>query len=220
MSPTKPLAWLAAGALLLALGLRLPEVALPGSWLGLLFVLHGWRGMPVRPGLPSLAVALYAMLAVGNRGSLPVRGPAYFALVAAMTVMALAPFVVERWVRARRPGPASTLAFPLALVAQEFLRSRIPNGPATWGSLAYTQYGNLPLMQLAALTGIWGITFLVAWFASTVDWAWERGFEPGTVRPLAVYAGVLAAVMGAGALRLALAPSPSAARRTSHSWPP
>ncbi|HEY4617192.1 MAG TPA: hypothetical protein VIH09_03260, partial [Flavobacterium sp.] len=33
---------------------------------------------------------------------------------------------------------------------------------ATWGILAHTQQDNLPLVQLAALTGVGGITFLVA----------------------------------------------------------
>ena len=71
---------------------------------------------------------------------------------------------------------ASTLIFPMALVAAEFLRSRF-SPSATWGSIAYTQYGNLPLMQVAAFVGIWGITFLIAWFASTFDWAWSRGLR-------------------------------------------
>ena len=32
-------------------------------------------------------------------------------------------------------------------------------------------------MQVAAFVGIWGITFLMAWFASTFDWAWSRSFD-------------------------------------------
>ena len=71
--------------------------------------------------------------------------------------------------------------FPLAFVAAEFLRSRLTPA-ATWGSIAYTQYGYLPLMQVAAFVGICGITFLIAWFASTVEWAWSRGFEWSVVR--------------------------------------
>ena len=63
---------------------------------------------------------------------------------------------------------------------------------ATWGSIAYTQYGYLPLMQVAAFVGIWGITFLIAWFASTFEWAWSRGFEWSVVRtPVLTCAGVL-----------------------------
>ena len=64
----------------------------------------------------------------------------------------------------------------MALVAAEFLRSRLVPG-ATWGSLAYTQYGYLALMQVAAVVGIWGLTFLVGWFASTFEMAWSRGFD-------------------------------------------
>ena len=45
----------------------------------------------------------------------------------------------------------------------------MPN--ATWGSIAYTQYGVLPLMQTAAFAGIWGIIFLMTWSASTLDLA-------------------------------------------------
>ena len=37
-------------------------------------------------------------------------------------------------------------------------------------------------MQVAAFVGIYGITFLVAWFASTIEWAGSRGFEWSVVR--------------------------------------
>jgi hypothetical protein len=47
-------------------------------------------------------------------------------------------------------------------------------------------------MQAAAFAGIWGITFLMAWFASTFDWAWSRGFDWNVVRaPVLTYAAVL-----------------------------
>src|SRR3989338_1808189 len=37
-----------------------------------------------------------------------------------------------------------------------------------WGSLAHTQFGNLPLMQSASVIGTWGVTFLICWFNSTL----------------------------------------------------
>jgi apolipoprotein N-acyltransferase len=166
--------------------------------------------MPTLPGLPWAALAFYAALAIGTRGSIPVGGPLFFVLVAFLTVMALFPLVMDRWLAPRIAGWASTLVFPMAMVAQELVRSHIPNGPATWGSFAYTQYGNLPLMQLAAVTGIWGITFLIAWFASIVNWAWERGFEWRKTGPLlTTFAALMGAIMIAGALRIALAPPPA-----------
>jgi len=188
----------------------MPEIALPGAWWALAFLLRGWRSMPSRTGLTGLALLLYAALAAADRGSVPVNGPLYLVLVAGLTVLFLIPFILDRWLAARISGWASTIVFPMALVALELLRSRMPAGPATWYSLAYTQYGNLPLMQLAALTGIWGISFLLGWFASTVNRAWERGFDwTASRRVLLTYAGLFAAILAGGALRLALPSSPS-----------
>jgi apolipoprotein N-acyltransferase len=73
--------------------------------------------------------------------------------------------------------------------------------------VAYTQVDNLPLLQSAAATGLWGIGFLMAWFASVVNWAWQQRFDWERVRAGALtYAGVLAAVLALGGARLALAP--------------
>ena len=167
-------------------------------WLALTFLLHGARSQPPVPGLAYVAVALYATLAVAERGILPIPGPGYFGVVAALTLIVTLPFIADRLLAARLSGWAATLIFPMAWVAFEFLQSRFTPS-ATWGSLAYTQYGNLPLMQLAAVTGIWGITFLMAWFASVINSA---------VRPAVIaYAAILGFVLMAGAVRIALAPS-------------
>ena len=79
---------------------------------------------------------------------------------------------------------------------------------ATQTNPAYTQYGNLPLLQLLSVTGLWGITFVMSWLASLVNWAWERGFAWPRVRSGAVlYAGLLALVLLFGGARLALFPA-------------
>ena len=47
------------------------------------------------------------------------------------------------------------------------------------------------------MTGIWGITFLITWFAAVANWAWAQGFVwPGIRRGVLLYAGVLAILMG------------------------
>lgn len=203
MSYARNLGWLSAGVLLFAIGARIPEIALPGVWFAVTFLLHGWRGMPTRSGLAWLALGIYAALAIANREFIPIRGPLYFAVIASLTAFVLVPFLLDRWIARRIVGWAPTLVFPMAFVAQEFLRSHLPHGPASWGSLAYTQYGNLPLMQLAAVTGIWGISFMITWGASIVSWAWERGFAGSTVRPLLItYASLLGAITLVGGLRV------------------
>ena len=62
-------------------------------------------------------------------------------------------------------------------------------------------------MQVVSVTGIWGITFLITWFAAVVNWAWERGFAWPQVRGGALlYAAILAVVFLGGSARLALFP--------------
>jgi apolipoprotein N-acyltransferase len=73
----------------------------------------------------------------------------------------------------------------------------------SWGNAAYSQYGFLPLVQLVSVTGLFGISFLMAWFASLCNWVWEQGLgEPTVRRGVTLYAGVLLAVLLWGGTRL------------------
>jgi apolipoprotein N-acyltransferase len=85
-------------------------------------------------------------------------------------------FLADRILATRFKGFLSTLVFPVAWCTIEYLMSLIPS-KGTWIALAYTQAGNLSLMQLTSVTGIWGISFLITWFASAVNWAWHQNFE-------------------------------------------
>ena len=196
---------LAAGAALVPVFIR-ASVA-PATWASLSLLLHASRSLPAGLAYPSLWLALFAATAIGQRGIIPLGGPVYFAAVAFIATSTWVVFVVDRLCVPRLSGVSATLVFPAAWVAVEYLGSRLSPG-ATWGSIAYTQFGYLPLMQVAAVVGIWGISFLVAWFASTFDYAWARGFDVRAVRgPVLAYVAVFAASVGAGAVRLAIAPS-------------
>lgn len=63
-----------------------------------------------------------------------------------------------------RPGrPKQSLllfALPAAWVALEFLRSFLLSGFG-WNLLAHTQWNWIPLIQIADVTGVWGVSFLV-----------------------------------------------------------
>jgi apolipoprotein N-acyltransferase len=62
---------------------------------------------------------------------------------------------------------SAVIALPAFWTVCEFLASFAPaNGTA--GSLAYTQERFLPILQVASLTGPWGITFLLLLFPSAV----------------------------------------------------
>jgi apolipoprotein N-acyltransferase len=94
----------------------------------------------------------------------------------------------------------------LGFVAVDYLKTLLyPFGSI--GSLAYTQYGNLPLLQLISITGISGIVFLITWFASVINWAWQQHFAWPRIRAgVLLYAGLLGLVLMGGGLRLALFP--------------
>jgi apolipoprotein N-acyltransferase len=72
---------------------------------------------------------------------------------------------------------------------------------SSWGVLAHTQLDNLPLVQLAALTGVGGITFLVALGSALAAAAWTRGVR--AVRTdLALFVLLVGSALLYGGLRL------------------
>jgi apolipoprotein N-acyltransferase len=203
---------LAIGAALLGLVTQVPIAA--AAWLALPLLLHASRSMPTGLGTLYLWIAVYAAFAFGNRGMLPFGGAPYFGVNAALATSLVLPFLVDRLLASPTGGLASTLIFPMALVAAEFLRSRFAPS-ATWNSLAYTQYGCLPLMQIAAFVGIWGISFLLGWTASTFEWAWARNFDWSVLRvPVTTCMTILGCVVFACSIRVALAPTDRLSMRT------
>ncbi len=98
--------------------------------------------------------------------------------VAALVVPALAfslAVVMQRRTVLLRKRWSSVLAFPAVWTSYEFLLSLVsPDGTAL--SLAYSQARVLPLIQVASVTGIWGITFLVTFVPAGIAaaWHWRR----------------------------------------------
>ncbi|MEW6402631.1 MAG: nitrilase-related carbon-nitrogen hydrolase [Chloroflexota bacterium] len=113
-----------------------------------------------------------------------------------MAPLGLLPYVVDR-VYYRRFGSSAwlTLVYPVATTAMDFFSS---NGSpfGTFGAAAYSQRDFLAVMQIASVTGLWGITFVVSWFASLANHLWESGFK--FTRLTWTFAGLLALILGLG----------------------
>lgn len=206
-SPISSLWWLAVATVLLYLAGGNHPIAL-AAWLAPVCLV---RFVRMQPALRGIAVA-YVVLAVTNgivmRDMVPVPGVGYYIFVVISGVSAVLPNVVDRLLAPRLKGFAGTLVFPATLVAIQFANSFGPYG--SWGTLAYTQSGNLPLLQSLAVTGLWGIVFLIGWFAGIVNYALQEGLRTRpAMRALAVFGGVFLLVVAAGEAWLALAP-PSA----------
>jgi len=196
--------WLALGGVLQAFANG--NWAVPAApWLALPLLLRFARTRRSWRGLLPLAVVLIAAATVilWPMLSLELIPPSLrLAVGFVWGLIAFLPFAVDRAIGRRWDGLASTLAFPMALAVLEWLYSLTPEG--SWGSLAYTQYGNGPLLQLTAVTGLWGVSFCIAWFAAMLNLAWESGFDLLRIgRAISVYAACLGLVFLGGGARLA-----------------
>jgi apolipoprotein N-acyltransferase len=86
-------------------------------------------------------------------------------------------FYADRLIWQRTHGPLGTLFFPLAYTSLEFVNGLL-NPFGTTGLLGYSQFGFLPIAQLASITGMWGITFCITSVGSLMakgEWRNARG---------------------------------------------
>ncbi|HEX8488872.1 MAG TPA: nitrilase-related carbon-nitrogen hydrolase, partial [Propionibacteriaceae bacterium] len=187
------------------------------AWIAPVLLLRFTRSQRLRVSLPALVLVLALTSLVAIRGGFfPVEGSLGTALlVAGIGVGGALPYAVDRWVTGRMRTAARTLVFPTAVTAVEFLAT-FGNAFGTAGSTAYSQYASLPLVQLVSLTGIWGLTFLVSWFASVVNEVWEGGLSRPAVRRAALpFVVALGLALIFGGARLAFAPPGAATVRVA-----
>ncbi len=212
--------WLALAIVLLAFATVRWTIPL-AVWLYPVFLLRFVRTQPMLRGILLVLLATVLELAFELQGFVPFSGAIYylapFGFGVVFGVLITLPYLIDRLVAPRLGGMLGTLVFPLAVTTVWYLSGLV--NPFPWGNPAYTQYGNLPLLQLASVTGLWGIVFLMSWLASLVNWAWEQAFVWPKVRPgLLLYSVLLALVFVGGGARLAFfAPQGSTVRVASFS---
>ena len=196
--------WLATAAALLLFSNGANTVPL-AAWLAPVFMLRFVRGQILKVGLPVAYLLLVTEFALQFRGMVPIPGVAYYVFLVVWGIPLVLPYIIDRLLAHRLSGLTASLVFPTAWAAAEYVLSRGPYG--TWGSVAYSQYGNLALLQILSVTGLWGITFLIGWFAAVCNWLWEEGLDSKRARGGAwLCAGAIASVMLLGGARMALFP--------------
>ena len=201
-----PLIWLALGSTAsVFISGRWNHAA--AAWLAPAFLLLYAHALPFGPALLGVWAAAAGAMMLSHWRIVPVPGFAYPFVVAFLSLPLLLPYLADRWLAPQLPGALSTLVFPLAWVTVEYLGART-NPFGTWGALAYTQARHRMLVQIVAVTGLWGLPFLIAWFAALVVWAVSQGFVWSAVRGgLIPYAFVLAGVLLYGSMRLRWQPA-------------
>jgi apolipoprotein N-acyltransferase len=132
------LGWIALVPLLLATRHHRPRAAF---WLGSLWGIVAYGG--VFWWITTFGVAAWALLTLLG------------AVFPGLAMLAIA------WVERDHEGPWAFLWIALVWTAVEFLRSQGPLG-FPWALLGASQHRAAPVLQIASLTGIYGVSFLVA----------------------------------------------------------
>ncbi|MBI3394007.1 MAG: apolipoprotein N-acyltransferase [Nitrospirae bacterium] len=184
----RPLAVLSSG-LLLAASFPRPSLA-PLAWIALVPVLLAIRGLTARraffvgwtAGTAAFIFTIpWIVATIVEYGHLPLPvGVGAWILLSAY--LGLFTGAWAAFARLIEPYSASLRAAGLAAswTALEYLRTHLFTG-FPWMLLGYSQLPFLPLIQFAAFTGVYGVSFLVAWgnaglasaFASTEE-KWSR----------------------------------------------
>jgi apolipoprotein N-acyltransferase len=199
-----------------------PARLTPLAWVALAPLVVALRQAPALPAALVLAAVWALAVAVGVASWLPAAVATYYLqpravgvalfLGVASVLFAPAYLVFAVWYRhrARAADAGAPLLVAAAWVAAEFVRARLVNGNP-WALLGYTQTGVLPLMQVAEVTGIYGVSFVVAATNAAVAQLW------GTRRRTAARRAALAGI-GLAAVTAALVGGFGAARLRT--WPP
>lgn len=177
---TKPGTWIAAWIGLVPLLLAVKRIGYKQA------CLCGWITGAVYYGIVLYWIGLF--------GYLP------WALLVAYQALYFAAFAaLYARIGPERIGPLGYAAAPAAWVALQFVRT-LGVYAFIWGSFAHTQVANLPVAQIASVTGPWGIDFLVC--LVNVALATSLHSRPVKIAPMAVVGLIAAAVWAYGLLSL------------------
>ena len=190
------LAWVAIAMLILAsLGARTREAALYGF-------LHGVVFYPVC--LPWIDTV---MRQYGNVDSLDSGGILLLIGMAGGVICAI--FSISIAVVGRRSIARACILAPFLWVSLEFLRTHLPIIGFPWNLTGYAAERNLALLQLASLTGIYGVSFIIAAFnALLVFCIVDRGEAVQRARTAFVIATVALIVLDQFGSHLVPQPAP------------
>lgn len=182
LHPTWWLLWLAPiPVLAIAPRLRTSAAFLLGSIAWILGEMNQWNYLRHVIALPLHMVILF--------------------FVIASAVFGLGVLFTRRFLR-RGSLFLAAFAFPVYWVTCEYINA-ITSPHSTWGNLAYTQTDFLPVIQIASVTGLWGISFVMFLFAGTVAALFSSAGKPWQRRVLAISVALLiSAVLLFGEWRL------------------
>jgi len=183
-----PLVLLAAGALFLLFTGGKYNFWLT-AWFPSVFFIRYFRSGKLLGRFLLALLVIWLVTLISWYGIQPLDPVSYSITMLISTIISMLPLLGDRLLYKKVPPFASTLIFPVFSTFIEYIFiSGNPMG--SFGSLAYSQFDNKLLIQLAGVTGILGITFLMNWFPAVVNHIWEKKSR----KPAVVFSAVIAAL--------------------------
>ena len=128
-----------------------------------------------------LGILYWIIVAVHTYGNVPLilSGFVLLLLVAYLSLFIGAFTFLTRFIQIRS-GLQTILFTPILWAALEYLRSFLLTG-FPWANLGYSQYLNLPFIQMADITGVYGLSFVILLVNGTFFWVlhqWSKRTFP------------------------------------------
>ena len=170
-------------------------------WIGFVLLLNYTRRVKLWHTILFGILGLFISTLVGGYEVVPLPMPFFPILALLIAVKMILPFLLDRLTKAQERGFVGTLVFPAAFVVLEFFDSY--TGGNTWGSIAHTQYKFQTILQVASVFGPWGVSFLVYWFASVINWLIKNNWQWQQVRSgVVIAASIYLLVISFGLIRI------------------
>ncbi|MDZ4740759.1 MAG: nitrilase-related carbon-nitrogen hydrolase [Alphaproteobacteria bacterium] len=166
----------------------------PALLLGFVMTTGPWLGFVLTVAASS--VASFVMF----RGVVPIGDEEYVIASAVTGLIGALPFFAHRLAAPQLGAALGSLVFPTVAVALSYVLS-LGSPFGTWGNDAYVQLAFAPLVQFASVAGIWGVAFVVYWFAGVAQ-ALVTERSSGATIAAATFAAVFISLIWLGASRL------------------
>ena len=164
-------AWISLVPLLIAIQKVSPRRALTMGW--------------VAGSLAFLLILYWTTISMHQYGGLPlpITIPPLLMLVTYIGLYFAGFCYLFIWIRSKIRIPSVILA-PVIWTTLEWIRAHALTG-LPWGLLGYSQYQNLPMIQIADLTGVYGVSFIIV-LTNAAIFEGLRLFDPTRVRTATV----------------------------------
>ena len=147
------------------------------AWFALVPLLHALRDKSTLAGFTLgylagfttfLGILYWIVVAVHTYGNIPLL-PSLLILLLLILYLSLffGTFTLLVHLVRQRFGSRMLIVAPFLWVALEYVRSFLMSG-FPWAYLGHSQYLNLPLIQVADITGVYGLSFIVLWVNVTL----------------------------------------------------